>query len=155
MIYSIAIVLHLLAALVWVGGMFFAYVVLRPSAAMLLEPPDRLPLWSETLRRFFSWVWIAILLLVVTGNWMIFGFYGGMKHAGLHIHIMNGIAWLMIALFVYLNIGPLPGLRASVVSQNWPSGAAHLARIRQIVAINLSLGLTVVIVAVSGRYWSA
>ena len=53
----IAITLHLLAAVVWVGGMFFAYVALRPVAASLLPPPLRLPLWSQTVARFFPWVW--------------------------------------------------------------------------------------------------
>ena len=33
------IALHILAAVVWVGGIFFAYMVLRPSAGPL-EPPD-------------------------------------------------------------------------------------------------------------------
>ena len=44
---AIAIALHLLAAVIWVGGMFFAYMALRPAAASLLEPPLRLPLWSQ------------------------------------------------------------------------------------------------------------
>lgn len=150
--YSTAIALHLLSAVVWVGGMFFAYVVLRPTAGKLLESSQRLPLWSETFRRFFVWVWVAIVLLVTTGNWMIFGFYGGMTKAGLHIHIMNGIAWIMIVLFIYLNLVPIKGLRNSVEDRDWPSGAEHLARIRRIVAINLSLGLTIVVIASAGRY---
>ncbi|MGH8549059.1 MAG: CopD family protein [Methylococcales bacterium] len=152
MLYSAAIALHLLSAVVWIGGMFFAYVVLRPSAGKVLEAAQRLPLWSETLRRFFFWVWIAIAVLLITGNWMIFGFYGGMSKAGLHIHLMNGIAWIMIALFIYLNLVPIKDLRNSVADRDWPSGAAHLTRIRRIVAINLSLGLTIVVIASAGRY---
>ncbi len=132
--------------------MFFAYVVLRPTAGKLLEPAQRLPLWSETLRRFFRWVWIAIIVLVSTGNWMIFGFYGGMAKAGVHIHIMNGIAWIMIVLFVYLNLGPIKSLHTSVADRDWPSGTEHLARIRRIVAVNLSLGLAIVVIASAGRH---
>ncbi|MGH8552467.1 MAG: hypothetical protein ACRERS_04160 [Methylococcales bacterium] len=89
---------------------------------------------------------------MATGFWMIFGYYGGMKYAGLHIHIMNGIAWIMIALFIYLNLGPIKGLRISVAASDWPGGAEHLAKIRRIVAINLSLGLTIVVVAGAGRH---
>ncbi len=152
MMYSAAIALHVLSAVVWVGGMFFAYVALRPAAAKLLEPSQRLPLWLETFSRYFPWVWGAIFVLLATGNWMIFGYYGGMKLAGIHIHIMNGIGWIMIGLFVYLNLVPFKGLRASVAIQNWPAGAEYLARIRRIVAINLSLGLAVVVVASAGRY---
>ncbi|MGR9107441.1 MAG: CopD family protein [Gammaproteobacteria bacterium] len=150
--YAIAIVLHLLSAIVWVGGMFFAYMVLRPSAGQLLEPAQRLPLWSEVFRRFFMWVWIAIFVLLASGNWMIFGFYGGMRQAGLHIHIMNGLAWIMIALFIYLNLGPLKGLRSAVTREDWPAGGQTLGKIRQIVAINLSIGLAIVFIAGAGRY---
>ncbi|MGH8477082.1 MAG: CopD family protein [Methylococcales bacterium] len=152
MLVAIAIALHLLSAVVWVGGMFFAYVVLRPASLKLLEPAQRLRLWSDTLRRFFAWVWVAIILLVLTGFGMVFGIYGGMGHAGLHIHIMNAIAWIMIALFVYLNLGPIKGLGASVAISDWPAAGEYLARIRRVVAINLSLGLTIVVVASAGRH---
>lgn len=37
----LAITLHVLSAVVWVGGMFFAWMALRPVAASLLEPPPR------------------------------------------------------------------------------------------------------------------
>jgi hypothetical protein len=70
--FSIAISLHTLAAVVWVGGMFFAYMALRPVAAKLLEPAVRLSLWSRTLSKFFIWVWLAVIIIPVTGYWMIF-----------------------------------------------------------------------------------
>lgn len=86
--------------------MFFAYVVLRPSAGSLLEGPDRLTLWSGVFQRFFPWVWVAIVILLSTGNVMIFSVFGGMQQAGLHIHVMNGIGWIMFLLFLYLNTVP-------------------------------------------------
>ena len=55
--------LHALAAVVWVGGMFFARLVLAPAAASL-EPGPRLTLWSRVLGRFFPWVFAAIILLL-------------------------------------------------------------------------------------------
>jgi uncharacterized membrane protein len=75
-----------------------------------------------------------------------------MSQAGLHIHLMNGIAWIMIVLFVYLNLVPVKGLQSSVADRDWPAGAEHLARIRRIVAINLSLGLAIVVIAGAGRF---
>src|SRR3990167_5321602 len=68
----VAITLHILSAVVWVGGMFFAWMALRPVAASLLEQPLRLPLWSKTFARFFPWVWTAVILLPASGYWMIF-----------------------------------------------------------------------------------
>ena len=43
-----ALVLHILGAVIWVGGMFFAHFVLR-LAAMPLEPAIRLPLMRRAL----------------------------------------------------------------------------------------------------------
>ena len=44
--------LHPLAAAIWVGGMFFAYFVIRPGVADL-APPERLRLWDRVFGRFF------------------------------------------------------------------------------------------------------
>ena len=68
---------HLLAVVVWVGGMFFAYMILRPSAAEVLQPPERLQLWNKVFSVFFKWVWVAILLILASGFLMIHQF-GGM-----------------------------------------------------------------------------
>ena len=149
---SLLITLHVLSAVVWVGGMFFAYMVLRPVAATLLEPPLRLPVWRACFARFFVWVWAAVALLPVTGYVMIAQYFGGMAGARLHIHLMSGIAWLMIALFLYLYFAPYRGLVRAVEQAEWPVAGKHLARIRQIVGTNLILGLITVAVATSGRY---
>ena len=65
--YAFVYSLHLLAALVWVGGMFFAWMVLRPAAVAALEAPPRLKLWLEVFPRFFYWVWAAVILVRITG----------------------------------------------------------------------------------------
>lgn len=149
---SIAVTLHLLAAVIWVGGMFFAHQVLRPVAADRLEPPRRLALWTGCFGRFFPWVWAAVLLLPATGYWIIFAVYGGMGAARVHVHIMNGVGLVMIGLFLYLYIVPYRKLIRSVGEEAWPEGAAHLATIRRIVGTNLVLGLVTIAVAAAGRY---
>ena len=73
---SIAILLHLLSAVVWVGGMFFAYMVLRPVAGGVLEPPLRLELWRQIFSRFFPWVSLSIVILFITGLWMSWAMLG-------------------------------------------------------------------------------
>ena len=65
--FALAYTLHVLAALVWVGGMFFAWMVLRPAAMVALEGPARLKLWAQVFPRFFVWVWIAVVLLPISG----------------------------------------------------------------------------------------
>lgn len=151
---SLALMLHALSAAVWVGGMFFAYMALRPVAAALLEPPLRLPLWSRTFGRFFPWVWAAIVLLLVTGYWMIFAVFGGMAHVGLHVHIMQGIGIVMMLLFVWLYFRLYRGgLNRALADDDLPRAGQYLTRIRHVVGINLVLGLIVVAVGSGGRYW--
>ena len=149
---SLAIVLHLLSAVLWVGGMFFAHQVLRPVAAQQFEPPQRLALWTQVFRRFFPWVWICIVLLPLSGYWMVYGLFGGMSGIGLHIHLMQALGWLMILLFLHLNFGPFRRLKDAVVTKQWPEAGRQLNQIRRIVGINLSLGLIVIAIAAAGRY---
>lgn len=148
---AIAITLHILAALVWVGGMFFAYLALRPAAARL-EPALRLPLWHGTFARFFPWVWAAVILLPATGYWMIVYVFQGFANAGVHVHLMQAIGWVMILLFLHLYFAPYGRLRRAVAAADWPAAGAELGRIRKLVGFNLVLGLITVAVATGGRY---
>jgi len=149
---SLAIVLHILSAVLWMGGMFFAHQVLRPVAVQQFEPPQRLKLWTQVFRRFFPWVWVCIVLLVVSGYWMAFRLFGGLGSVGLHIHIMQVLGWLMILLFLHLYFAPFRRLKEAVVTEQWPEAGRRLNQIRLIVGINLSLGLIVVAIAAGGRY---
>ena len=148
----LALTLHILGAVVWVGGMFAIYMCLRPALGTL-EPPQRLRLMRVTFQKFFPWVWAAILLLLASGYWMVFMTFGGMAGVGLHVHLMQGIGWLMIILFAWLFHGPWLAFKRAVDAADWPKAAEKLDRIRQIISINLPLGLIVVIIGASGRYW--
>src|SRR5262249_28283266 len=146
---ALAFALHILGAVVWVGGMFAIYVCLR-RALVTLEPPQRLRLMRVTFQKFFPWVWMAVLLLLASGYSMVFIVFGGFAGAGLHVHLMQGIGWLMIALFVWLFHGPWLAFKRAVDAA---SAGTSLDRIRQIISINLPLGLIVVLIGASGRFW--
>jgi len=146
------ITLHVLAAVVWVGGMFFAYMVLRQSVGPL-EPAVRLVLWHRVFRRFFPWVWASIVLLLLSGYSMLFLYFGGFAGAGLHIDVMQGMGILMMLLFLHLFFGPWRRFGHAVERETFPEAAKELDQIRRIVAINLVLGLLTVIVGASGRFW--
>ena len=149
---SVAIVLHILSAVLWVGGMFFAHQVLRPVAVQQFEPPQRLKLWTQVFRRFFPWVWVCIVLLLLSGYWMVFRLFGGMSGIGLHIHIMQALGWLMILLFMHLYFAPFRRLKEAVITEQWPEAGKRLNQIRLIVGINLVLGLIVIAIAAGARY---
>ena len=149
---AFALALHILGAVVWVGGMFAIYVCLRPALGTL-EPPQRMRLMRVTFQKFFPWVWVAILLLLASGYWMVFMTLDGFARLPLHINLMQGLGWVMVALFLWLFHGPWLKLKRAVAASDWPTAAANLNRIRQIIAVNLPLGLLVVIIGASGRYW--
>ncbi len=149
---GIALLLHLLAAVVWVGGMFFAYVALRPVAAAQLEPPARLTLWAGVFKVFFPWVFAAIVTLLLSGYWMVLSFYGGFDAVGMHVHLMIWAGYVMMLLFFHVFFAPFKRLKRAVAAADWPAGARSLAQIRVLIGINLSIGLVVIAVASGGRY---
>ena len=75
---TIALTFHILGAVIWVGGMFAAYVCLRPAAGSL-EPPQRLKLWRGFFAKFFPWVWVAVILLLGSGYCMLLTTFGGFR----------------------------------------------------------------------------
>lgn len=144
--------LHALGAAVWVGGMFFAYVVLRPSLGSF-EPPHRLTLWNNVFQRFFFWVWIIVIAIPATGYWQVYMDFGGLEESGMHVNIMNIIGLVMIALFVFLYFSPYQKFRSAVKKEEWPVAAGQLNTIRRIVGANTVLGLITIAVGSSGRFW--
>jgi uncharacterized membrane protein len=149
---TLALTLHILGAVVWVGGMFAAYVCLRPAAGSLEQPP-RLQLWRNFFAKFFPWVWVSIVLLLASGFWMMLTTFGGFDGAPIYIHVMMAIGLLMVVLFAWLFHGPWLKFKRAVDAQDWPAAAGHLGRIARIIQINLPLGLIVVVIGGSGRFW--
>ena len=152
-INSVTIVLHVLSVVVWVGGMFFAYMCLRPVAASQLEPPVRLQLWVGVFGKFFPFVWLAVILLPLTGYMMISNIYSGMGNTPLYVHLMNGLGSLMIFIYLHVFFAPYQRLKRAVAAQDWPTGGKALAQIRVLVGINMTLGLLTALIASGGRYF--
>jgi uncharacterized membrane protein len=148
-VMKIALMLHLFGIVVWVGGMFFAYMALRPAAARLLEPPQRLTLWAATLERFFRWVWMAVALVLGSGFYMLSVLLESTR-ALLYVYVMLYIGATMVLIFAYVVFSPQSALRRAVAVTDWKAGAAVLNRIRIAVAVNLSLGLLNIVIATVG-----
>ena len=141
-----ALALHVLAAVIWVGGMFFAYMCLRPATTGL-DMPVRLRLWAGVLSRFFRFVWMSAAVLLVTGFWM---FFNGAR--GLHVFIMLGLGVVMMLLAAHVYFAPYKKLKRFVGMSNWPEAAKQMNQIRLFIAVNLALGLVLVAIAAGGRY---
>jgi len=145
--------IHLLAVLVWVGGMFFAYVVLRPAAVEVLEPPQRLRLWDAVFRSFFNWVWGSVAALLVSGLYMVY-LYGGIAHVARHVHIMLVMGLVMMLIFGYVFFSCYVPLSLHVGSQRWKEAGELLGKIRKLIAVNLALGLLIVCEVLIGMAWT-
>lgn len=150
---SLALALHILGVVIWVGGMFFAHMALRPAAVEILQAPFRLRLWGAVFSRFFPWVWIAIIAILASGYFIIFGLIGGFANTMIYIHIMHGLGLIMVLIFMHIYFAPFNRLKKSVVSEDWEQGSAALAQIRLLVTINLLIGLITIIVATAGKFF--
>jgi uncharacterized membrane protein len=153
LIGSVALILHVISAVIWVGGMFFALLVLRPASGPL-DPPVRLGLWLRVLDSFFAWVFAAIVMLLLSGFMMIVTVFGGFDGVRLYINLMMAIGIVMILLFLHLFFAPWRRFRAAMTAGDNPAAAVQLDHIRFIVIVNLILGLLTVAIGSSGRYWS-
>jgi uncharacterized membrane protein len=141
-LYGVLKAVHVLCAVVWVGGMFFAYVVLRPSMAVL-EPAQRMALHGQVFRKFFLVIWHAMPLIVLTGFALIFAVFGGMAGVRWNVHVMLLLGLIMAAIFLAIFFGPYRTFRAA-------PGPAPLDTIRKLIGINLILGLLTSAIAVLG-----
>jgi uncharacterized membrane protein len=149
---SIALIVHILSVVVWIGGMFFALVVLRP-ASRIIEPPARLELWARVLGRFFSWVIAAIVLILVSGYSLIFAIFGGFAGLPLYVNAMMGLGILMMLLFFHIYFAPFKRLCAAVARHDNAEAGRQLGQIRWLVTAGLTLGLITIAVAAGGPYW--
>ena len=146
---SIAPLLHLFGVVVWVGGMFFAYMALRPVAAAVLEPPQRLSLWAGVFAKFFPWVWLSVALILGSGLYMLMQLGGA--SVPLYALAMLVLGGVMMLIFAHVFFAPYKKLQRAVAEQAWPAGGAALGQIRMMIGINLSIGLVTLVVAILGR----
>lgn len=140
---------HLLGAILWIGGMFFAYMCLRPAAAEVLAPPQRLPLWAATFARFLPAAAIAVIAILASGIAMLAQI--GFAQAPIGWTLMLLLGLLMSAVFAFVYAVLYPKLRAACAAAAWPQAARALDGIRRLVALNLLLGLLTVAAAISAR----
>ncbi len=149
---GLALALHVIAAVIWVGGMFFAFFCLRPTL-VLLDPQLRLRMWAAALSRFFRWIWASIAVILATGFWMVFGHFHGIRRVGIDVHLMIGIALLMMMLMAHIYLAPYKRLKRLIARSNWSEGTHQSKQIRWLIAVNLALGMIVFAIAESARYW--
>ena len=144
---NILLAVHLLSAVIWVGGMFYAVVILRPGLAVLDAGP-RLQLHMVTLKKFFFYVWHVMPLMILTGWAMVFLAWGGFGALPWSINAMQGLGILMALVFLYVFFGPWQRLRRAI--RPTPD---LVPRIRSLIITNLVLGMLTITIGALGHVW--
>jgi uncharacterized membrane protein len=132
---DLALFFHLAGAIIWMGGMAFMVLALRPSLASV-EPPARMNLVSAVLRRFFTAVAISIVVLAATGAWM----FANAQATPRGWHVMAAIGLVMMLLFGHIFFAPYRRLQRAIERADWPAAAAAASEVTMLAKINLGLG---------------
>ncbi len=156
MLYELLKLLHVVAIVVWVGGMFFSHFFLRPALGQL-DIPTRLKFMHQVLGRFFKAVIIASLTTLVTGYWMIGRVARASSEANIPFAmplswtIMAVLGTVMVLLFFHIRFALYKRFTLATFAQDWDAAAKSMQTIRTWVSINLLLGIVTLLVALSGN----
>lgn len=145
--YNTIKLLHLVAAIVWMGGMTFMLFALRPAALQVLEPQVRARLMGAVWRRFFSLVLAAIAILLLTGSHMYMTVFkaskavsGGVVGVPMGWSVMVGIGVVMMLLFGHIYFAGFAKFKRALAAEQWPVAAQAAAQINRLVVVNFALG---------------
>lgn len=138
--YELLKLLHLIAAIVWMGGMSFMIFALRPAALATLEPQPRALLMAAVWQRFFNIVLGAIVILFASGGHLygtVFKASGGVP---LGLNVMLGLGLLMFAVFGHVRFAGFRKFQRAVAAGEWPVAARAAGLIQRLVMLNFVLG---------------
>ena len=147
---SLAFTLHILAVIVWLGGLFLCVVSLPGTRD--LDAGIAMSLWHRTLSRFFAWAWVSLLLILATGMGMVFLKFGGFADIPILHQVNRAIGIPAIALQGYLYFGPWRQFRRAMSRHDLTNAQKDIARVRVVMAVILTLGLVATAVSAAGRY---
>lgn len=141
----LALLVHLLGVVFWIGGMAFAHVALRPALGKL-PPADRLRLLHDVFVRFIPRVGVAVIAILVSGAWMLMGL-GGFRAVGPGVHLMTALGLVMMLIYLHIVLAPYRRLRRALAAESWKEAGEAMQRIRFLVTVNLALGIAVIAIA--------
>lgn len=145
---AIADALHQLGIVILIGGMFFLLLVLRPASRDMGTGEERLLVYSHFFKHLFRWLWFALLLLWVSGVGKIF--LSGYHHLPLQVRVMAGAGALMTLFTLLAHFAFYYQMDEAMAAEHLPRAAKRGSRVRKIMAVNLLIGLVVVVLGVFG-----
>jgi uncharacterized membrane protein len=144
--YDLVKLLHLIAGIVWMGGMTALLFALRPAAVQLLEPELRAQLMAQVWRRFFAVVLVSIVLLFTTGTNLYTTAFKAAKAAsgsgsvplGWNVMLVLGLAMMLI--FGHIYFAGFRKFKRAVAASQWPVAGKAAAQIHTLMLTNFVLG---------------
>ncbi len=144
--YDLFKLLHLIAGIVWMGGMTALLFALRPAAMKVLEPQLRAQLMAQVWQRFFLVVLVSIVLLFTTGTNLYTTAFKAAKAAtgagsvplGWNLMLVLGLAMMLI--FGHIYFAGFKKFKRAVAAAEWPIAAKAAAQIHTLMLTNFVLG---------------
>lgn len=157
-LYYVNVTIHVLAAMLWLGGMFFLGVVGAPALRAVEPPALRQRLFQALGVRFRMAGWIAIAVLVLTGlgnlyfrGWLhwnsVLGsaaFWRTGVGTALGIKLLSVVVMILVSAVHDFVLGPLAGRAQAGTAQ----AIALRRRAALLARVNALLGIVVVVAAV-------
>jgi uncharacterized membrane protein len=133
--------IHLLSVVLWVGGMAFLLLTLRPSLGVI-DPKARLALQGAVFRRFFRTIWQVMPLAIASGLLLLILSY---SHQALpwEVMVMQTGGVLMAAIFIGTVLVPNKRFQAKLAAGT--ATAEDVAPIRRLIWLSLGLGAVILI----------
>ena len=144
--YDIVKLLHLISAIVWMGGMTLMLFALRPAVVNLLDPQLRAQVMGQVWQRFFAMVAVAVVVLLITGTNMYTTMFKAVKAAGgtgsvpLGWNLMLVIGMLMSLIFGHIYFAGFRKFKRAVAAAEWPVAAKSASLIHTLIVVNFALG---------------
>ncbi len=160
---SLAYWLHMLATLVWIGGLSAMAILILPAARRVLEPGDYARLLADLQRRLDPLGWMSLVVLFGTGMFQMSahpsytGFLSVDSLWATAILVKHLVIFGMVGISAYLTWGLLPSLRRSALQLEKGRQAPDLGRLqgREIFFLRLNLVLGVLVLALTAVARSA
>ncbi len=156
-LYILNVTLHLFAALLWLGGMFFLAAVGAPVLRRIEPPSLRAELFRQLGAQFRNVGWIAIGVLVLTGIGNLY--FRGLLRWDLWTNPAfwtsgygQALAWKLATVVVMITISALHdfvfGPAASRLEPGTPAALALRRRAAWMARVNALVGIVLVFAAV-------
>jgi copper resistance protein D len=153
--YYVTVTLHVLAALIWLGGLFFFGLVGAPALRRIEPPSLRQELFNVLGTRFRTVAWICIAILIITGlgNLQFRGWTSALSNpgfwstaTGMALGTKLGSVAVMIVISAIHDFAVGPA--SSRLTPGTPEATAARRRASVLGRLNAVVGLVLVIAAV-------